>query len=122
MHRLLALLTTLGIAGCTSQILQGYVGQPVTEVILDRGPPVNVVELEEGRRAYQWAGKSGGFMPVTTPSSTTVFGPGGAVAIVPGTSTSYVPYSTNCVDTLYATRQGSEWIVEGFRQPSLECE
>lgn len=108
------------VTGCATQVLQSYVGQPITEPILDYGPPTNVVELENGRRAYQWAIDSSGYIPITTPSTGTIYGSGG-YATVTTTSTSYVPYSDRCIYTLIAVEQQDRWIVESYRDPSFMC-
>ena len=118
---LLAGIAVLALAGCASEQLASYVGKPVTEPILDYGPPTSVLELGENRRAYQWARVNSGVVPITSPSYSTVYGPGG-VATVNTTTTSYIPYSENCVYTLTATRSGDAWIVDGYRKPTLACE
>lgn len=114
------LLICLVVAGCATAILDGYVGKSISEPILDYGPPVNVLELPDGRKAFQWAVNSSGVIPVTNYSSGTAW-TGATSTYVTGTSTSYVPYSNRCVYTLYARPQGEDWIVTGYRQPSLDC-
>lgn len=109
------------VSGCASQILSSYVGGSIEEPILDYGPPVNVLELSDGRRAYQWRIAQSGVVPMSSPSTATVYGSGG-YATAYGTTTTYVPYSQDCTYTLTATRQGNQWIVDGYRQPSLMCE
>lgn len=93
------------LASCASQMLESYVGKSITEAELDLGPPVNVVELGADRRGYQWAVTNSDYVPIVTPTTTT-----------------YLPYSTDCIYTLLASKRGSDWIVDGFRKPSLECE
>jgi hypothetical protein len=34
--------------------MKSYVGQDIRDVELAYGPPSNVIDLREGRRAYQW--------------------------------------------------------------------
>jgi len=109
------------LSACASQIMEGYVGKSINEPILDYGPPTNVIELAKDQRAYQWARTNTGVMPITSPTTATVYG-GGTFATVFGSSTTYVPYSNACVYTLLATNQANEWIVTGFRQPTLDCE
>lgn len=45
---------TIALAGCASDIMKNYIGQPVESVILDYGPPTTVIDLDQGERAYQW--------------------------------------------------------------------
>jgi hypothetical protein len=109
------------LSGCASQIMESYVGKSVQEPILDYGPPVNVMQLEDGRRAYQWRLTQSGAVPVSSPSYATAYGSGGMVTAY-GSTTTFVPYSQDCVYTLTAREQGGRWIVDGYRRPSLACE
>lgn len=116
----LPLLAFFALSACATDIMQGYVGKSVQEPILDYGPPTNVVELDDGRRGYQWQMNSSGVIPMSTPTSSTVFS-GGQMAVVNSTSTTYLPYSQDCLYTLTAVKQGDIYIVDGFRQPSFDC-
>ena len=42
----------IALSGCATEIMQGYVGRSIQEPILDYGPPVNVVEMGQGRRHF----------------------------------------------------------------------
>ena len=108
------------LAACATEIMQGYVGQPVEMVQLDYGPPSNIIEMPDGTRAYQWNINSSGVMPMTNYNSGTVYG-GGTTANYYGTTTTYVPYESNCLYTLFASKQGRSWVVTGFREPNLMC-
>ncbi len=108
------------LAGCATAVLESYVGKSITEPILDYGPPVNAVDLPDGRRAFQWAVNSTGVIPVTSTNSATVWG-GGTSTLVTGTTTNYIPTSSQCVYTLYARPQGDDWIVTGYREPNFNC-
>ncbi|PTW46049.1 hypothetical protein [Rhodovulum kholense] len=119
--RALTVLFAIVLSGCASQVLNSYVGKPVTEAMLDYGAPSNVIDLEDGRRAYQWTIHDTGTVAVPTTSTATVYGAGGTATAF-GQSTSYVPYSETCVYTLTASQQGKAWIVDGFRKPRLACE
>lgn len=116
----LVLACFVALSGCATAIMDGYVGKSISEPILDYGPPANALDLPDGRRAFQWAVNSSGVIPVTNYDSATVYGSGG-YGVVSGTSTSYVPYSNQCVYTLYAKPQGEDWIVTGYRQPNFSC-
>jgi hypothetical protein len=108
------------LAGCATEVMKGYIGKPIQEPILDYGPPANIVELGGGRRGYQFQINSSGVIPMSTPSSSTIYGSGG-YATVNTQSTSYVPYSSECLYTLTATKQGETYIVDGYRQPRFDC-
>lgn len=115
-----AFLLIVSLSGCATEILQSYVGKSITEPTLDYGPATNIVELGGGRRAYQWATTNSGVMPITSPTTTNIYGSGG-YATAYTSSTTYVPYSNDCLYTLTATQKGSDWIVDGIRQPTLAC-
>lgn len=109
------------LSGCASQVMESYVGKSIKEPILDYGPPINVVDLGANRQAFQWRIDSSGVIPMTTPSTATIAGTGG-FATMQTTSTTYLPYSNSCVYTLTATKNGSDYIVDGYRKPRFECE
>ena len=109
------------LAGCASQILESYVGNSITEQMLDYGRPAAVFDLPDGRRAFQWSVTSSGSIPITNTSYSTVSGPVGW-ANVTTTSTSYQPFEQTCLYTLFGKPQGDDWIVTGFRQPTVWCE
>ncbi|WP_262386386.1 hypothetical protein [Roseobacter fucihabitans] len=111
----------VSLAGCASQIMQGYVGKSITEPMLDYGKPTGVFDLPDGTRAFQWNITESGVIPITNPTTSNIYGSGGW-ATVTSTSTSYQPYSQECVYTLVAKPGGEDWTVTGFRKPRLACE
>lgn len=115
MKRVLAALALL-VSGCASDIMAGYVGQDITDVMLDYGPPANVMELPDGRVAFQWTEEQS----YTSPTTTNVYGYGNyATATTYGGTTS----NWNCVYTFFAkpNPQGSHTVI-GIKQPDLMCE
>jgi hypothetical protein len=115
------LLVACFLAACASDVMQSYVGKSINEPMLDYGRPTDVLDLGDGRRAFQWAINSSGYMPITSPSYGTIYGSNGWASITTN-STSYVPYSQDCHYTLTAKQSGNDWIVDGFRKPSTMCE
>ncbi|WP_087207644.1 hypothetical protein [Yoonia vestfoldensis] len=109
------------LAGCASAILESYVGKSITEPMLDYGRPTNVFDLGPDRRAFQWQMNTSGVIPMTTPTTSNIYGSGGWATITTNTTT-YTPYSQSCLYTLTATRSGDDWIVDGFREPTFMCE
>jgi hypothetical protein len=147
MRKLVSLLMVLGIAtGCASQIMQGYVGKDVREVMLDYGPPANAFDMGDGRRAFQWVLESSYTTPtyVTTTGTVTGTTTGTAMGIAPGTATytgntatGYTAWvntntqihggqtiTSKCFYTLFATwnEANNGWTVVGFRKPKFMCE
>ena len=115
------------LTGCASTHMQQYVGKDIREVIIDSGPPVNALDLEGGRRAFQFRWGGGSFV---VPSQTTTTGQvnvtgntawlqsrsittGGGVVTSEGCIIAYIT-------TFSETRQS--WIVESYRIPKqLVC-
>lgn len=111
----------VGLTACASEVMKSYIGKPISEAMMDYGRPTNVYDLGNNRRAFQWIRTDTGAYPITTPSHSTIYGAGGW-ATVTTHSTSYVPYSQTCAYTLTAAKSGDDWIVDGFRKPTLGCE
>ena len=109
------------LTACASEVMGTYIGKSISEPMMDYGRPTNVYDLEGNRRAFQWIMNQSGTYPITTPSYGTIYGTGGW-ATVTTSSTTYVPYSQTCAYTLTATKSGDDWIVDGFRKPTLGCE
>ncbi|MCA2377960.1 hypothetical protein ACQZ5D_17635 [Agrobacterium sp. 22-211-1] len=107
------------LTACASTVMKGYIGAPITSVMLDYGPPDNIYSMGPGQQAYQWrknktqvvAGSSSGEVRSTR------HGERYEVSETPG----YVE-RIDCFYTFYTRNSGSEWYVTSFRQPSLECE
>ena len=98
--------------------MQGYVGKDINEAILDYGPPSNIVELGDGKRAYQ-----------LIQNQTAMYSTGNAYAYGSGnTANAFGTAVTSgsesrCVYTLIAKQnKAGNWIVESFRKPDLMCE
>jgi len=119
--RKMMFVSVFALMGCASQIMQGYVGKSVNEPIFDYGPPSNIIELEDGSRAYQWQIDSSSAFIMPTTSTATAYGPGGPTTIV-GQSSTVIPYSNACTYTMFAAQNQGQWIVTGFREPRLGCE
>ena len=107
-------------AGCASQIMGEFVGQNINQVMVEYGPPVNVFDVGDGRRAFQWRMDEAIIMPQTTNYSAYTTG-----SITTGTATTTGGYvgSYSCFYTLYAKQnKPNSWVVVGFEKPSLFCE
>lgn len=116
----LLIVVCLFVAGCASQVMEGFVGKDITEVQLQYGPPINAIDMPDGRKAFQWRFDSTTMMPMTT--NYTAYGSGN---IVSGTAYSYGGgvFTTPCFYTLFARPNSNKsYTVVGFQKPSLECE
>ncbi len=131
-----SVLAVVLLAGCASQIMQGYIGKPLVEPIMDYGAPIGAMDMPDGSRVFQWNIHSQQYIPQTTYYSGSSYGMANAVgnsiygsATSTGTSTTYGGYvaSSNCTYNLFARKTGggdtpADWTVTGFRKPSLSCE
>ncbi|MCB2128806.1 MAG: hypothetical protein KDE03_06935 [Rhodobacteraceae bacterium] len=108
------------LSGCASQIMSGYVGRDVTDVVVKYGPPVNAFDLPDGRRAFQWRIDSSYAVPGVTNYSGYTYG-----GYTTGTATTSGGFfgSQTCFYTLYAkSTDQKRWTITGFEPPRLDCE
>lgn len=64
---LLASVVLLGGVGCVSTHMKKYIGKDVVYIAVDSGPPVNVFDMPDGRRAFQYYWGGGQYyLPKTT--------------------------------------------------------
>lgn len=127
MRPLIFILTLMLSTACASQIMQGYVGKDIKEVMLTYGPPINEIDMGKGKRAFQWSITQSYSTPAiinqNSAGSASVYG---NQIYASGRTTSYItPSNTNtrnCFYTLFAEKQKSGWIVTGFKQPEFMCE
>lgn len=118
--RFLVLPILLLLPACASQVMENLVGKDVTEVQLQYGPPVNVLDMPDGRKAFQWRFASTYMMPVTTSytgvtngnlTTGSAFTSGGGV------------FTTPCFYTLFARpNNNNSYTVVGFQPPTMDCE
>lgn len=121
----LFVVSTITLAGCASQIMEGFVGKDIREAQLSYGPPINAFDMGDGRRAFQWKINSSYTTPVYTTTTGNVTSGGyqnwySLNSITTGGQT----FSTSCIYTLFAKPdpKNKSWIITGFKKPSLECE
>ena len=102
------------LSGCSADIMRGYVGRSPEEVMARYGPPVDVRDLPDGRRAYQW-------MEAETETS----GGEATIRIDNGRHrTEYSPTTTKekrCFYTFYAHRTAYGWRIDEFRRTEFGC-
>lgn len=118
------LIACLLLAGCATGVMQSFIGQDVRQVAVKRGPPANVMDMGDGRRAFQWMIQES----ITTPVMSNTYGNANIYGNTATFTTSTVTTGGTtsgwtCVYTLYGrwdeARQG--WIVESFEKPDWKC-
>lgn len=118
-------LAALALTGCATNIMEGYVGQPLQAGIARYGPPEVVFDMPDGRRAFQWRMESSYTTPVQTYGSANIYAPPGAFATVNYQQTQYGGDTSVqvCRYTMYARWQETQnaWIFESFEKPPLMC-
>lgn len=113
------------LSGCATAIMESYVGKPIQQAIIDRGPPDVVMDMPDGRRAFQWRIDSSVRMPTTTHGQANIYAPPGAFTNINYNQTTYGGnvINTTCRYTMYATYDEAQqtWIFVGFEKPRLDC-
>ncbi|MFX0545663.1 hypothetical protein ACEWPL_008975 [Roseovarius sp. S1116L3] len=126
-HIIAACLAALVLAGCAApNQMESYVGRPIGAAVLDHGSPVEVFQLSDGRRAFQWELTKTGFRPSPQPRIGVGIGIGrhgwgGWSGGMTTLGTDYIPYSKTCRYTLIGEKRGDDWIVSEFRKPTPGC-
>ncbi|MES2056212.1 MAG: hypothetical protein V4564_09760 [Pseudomonadota bacterium] len=102
------------LSGCSADIMRGYIGRSPEAVMARYGPPVDVRDLPDGRRAYQW-------MEAETTTS-------GGEAVTKegrrGSRTEFSPTTTSekrCFYTMYAHRAADGWRIDDYAKPEFGC-
>jgi len=123
----LMLATLLCSAGCVSTHMKKYIGKDVRYIAVEDGPPVNVFDMPDGRRAFQYRWGGGQYVvPKTTTAQGQVqlVGDGGYYSEQKVESGGFVVESQGCLITYFgewnAAKKG--WIVVDISYPKrLVC-
>ena len=123
-RKLSALLAaTLLLAACVSTHMEQYVGRDIRDVMVDSGEPVNVFDMGDGRRAFQfyWGGGT-----IAVPQKTTTTGSvvGNTVYLDSTTYPGGVVHNPGCLITYFARHDeaNNAWIVSEISYPErLVC-
>lgn len=118
---ILAFALAVSSAGCASQIMQGYIGEPIQEVMIDYGPPINAFDMPDGTRAFQWSMSSTYVTPTNVTTTTT---PAGNMWFTNTRITGGQAITSSCVYTMFARWDDEQrtWIFTDFRRPNMMCE
>lgn len=113
----------LTLAGCATDIMRGYIGRTPQEVMARYGPPDNVFDMPDGRRAYQWLEISETTSPGSEETRTRwVEKRDGRRERVTTTEISPpVNERKKCYYTMYAHRDRGDWIFDSFERPEFGC-
>ncbi|GAB1395228.1 hypothetical protein MASR1M60_33940 [Rhodocyclaceae bacterium] len=113
------------LTGCASQIMQGYVGKDVREVMLDYGSPANAFDMGDGRRAFQWVIGSSYTTPVSAKTTGNVNAIGRTAWVNSNTTiTGGQTINSQCLYTMFGrwNESAQGWFVTDFKKPNLMCE
>lgn len=122
---ILAAITSLALTGCASQIMNGFVGKPLQEVMVRYGPPANAFDMGDGRRAFQWVMTSTYVTPTTAYTTGTAYGHGNSVSWTQNTRiVGGQPISNQCAYTMFGrwSDSANSWMMEGYQKPNIMCE
>jgi hypothetical protein len=108
----------MAVGGCASTEMRTFVGKSVDETHMTYGQAVNVIDLNDGRRGYQyrWGGGAG---IVPGRASTSISSIGDVTTATTTTVPALVFESAGCLITFIARDQGPPrgWVVEDYRVP-----
>ena len=116
------------LSACVSmtQVMQGYVGRPVSDVVMDLGPPVTAFDLDQNTRVFMWRKSS----TYNTGSYVNTYGTSNTQGTVWNANSYIAPAQTinvTCYYAFYAKRAHEDingpaaWVVTGFKPPSASC-
>lgn len=121
MRKLVLVAAAALAAACVSTEMKGYVGKDVSEVLMGYGQPGNVLDLPDGRRAWQfrWGGGSG---VIPGRSQTTVQTIGNTAVATTTATPATIVHSEGCLITYIGARSGNSWTITDIRVPKqLVC-
>lgn len=124
--RIIIAVLALALSGCATGIMESYVGRSVPEAAVRYGPPTNVFDMPDGRRAFQWEMSSSYVTPRQTYANVNIYAPpGSAFASASGYSTTSGGnvMTQTCLYTVYGRFDPmmNTWIIVGFERPSFIC-
>lgn len=118
---LVALAVAALLSSCVSTQMKGLVGSPVQEAQIRYGAPAQVIEMPDGRRAYQFR-SGGGAVVVPGYATTTATAVGNTVTARTVGSPGGVVETPGCLLTFLARERAGTWIIEDIRVPTeLVC-
>lgn len=122
MVAVLAVFVTL-LSGCATDIMQSYVGRSPEAVMARYGPPDNVFDMPDGRRAFQWVQVTQSTSTATEESRTRWDDRRhGRERVTTRQTTPAVSETHKCYYTLYATLSPENiWIFNSFEEPEFGC-
>lgn len=110
----------LTLSGCASHVLKGFVGRDVSAAIARYGPPENVFDLPDGRRAFQWKMVDSYIVPTETSADNVDTSSGRRETV--RTSGGYWKEEV-CFYTVYASEGVvGNWTIIAFEKPTFDCE
>ncbi len=69
---IIAVFSFFALTACASTHMKQYISQDIREVVLDSGPPINVFDLTDGKRAFQFRWGGGSYVVPTHTTTTGV--------------------------------------------------
>ena len=110
------------IQGCASTEMKGYLGEDIREVMLTNGPPIGVIDMGNGTRAFQFMWGSSSSTGVSMQNSAKVTDEWFGEAKLESAGNAVV--SSGCI-VAYLTRWdrvSKSWVVYDYRIPKkLVC-
>lgn len=116
--RKLLVASAIFLAGCAEQVMDSFVGQDISAVMTQYGPPTASFDMPDGRHAFQWRMTDEVVMPMTTTYNG--YGYGNSMSGYATTTGGYMGTQV-CHYTLYTKKNGKSWTVIGYEPPRIGC-
>lgn len=119
------LIAAVALAGCASDIMRGFIGQPVSAVVAEYGMPSSAFDMPDGKRAFVWTMQNSVAYTLPSYGTATAYGNSVFATVSPGPT---IGSQNVCAYMLYAeqTTPGLDspaaWTVTGFQPPRSSCE
>src|SRR5690242_3984453 len=115
---LLLVCASVAIQGCASDIMKTYIGKPLSEVVMDYGPPNAAFDIDQRQRAFVWTRSYSYGLPGTaTTTANTNMGLYTATTLInpPQTFSQECTYTAITEKIVGAPQGPASWRIVGFR-------
>ncbi|WP_299327595.1 hypothetical protein [Parasphingopyxis sp.] len=105
--------------------MDGFVGDPIQQVMVRYGPPANAFDMPDGTRAFQWVMDRSYVTPTYQSNTGSATAIGNSVYWSQNTQISGgQPINHRCAYTMYGRWDDNleTWVMTGFERPPLACE
>jgi hypothetical protein len=118
-------LAVLFLSGCASQIMKGFEGKSMVDVVAQYGMPASSYELGGGERAFVWEMSNSVVVPGNMNTTSTLVGNTvfSSSYVAPGyVASSRCSYALKARQTRTDIEGPAAWTITGYFPPRASCE